>query len=515
MKQFLQVAMLCAGAVTLSACESDSGNILEIDATGELFGLVYVDRDANGRPDTQVDLPAEGVSVALLRPSSDDVIARVTTDATGAYFFRSVPVGRYRLDVEETSLGDTLSLASIDSATITVVAGDTSTAVIALGYPQIPIAELGSIPVGRRVSIQGVALNAYTSYGDSTLHVADTSGVLRLLRVAPAPVQAGDTVRLVGTVVMANSTVTMADATVFRRESAPLTRVPVLLTTAAAATAGSGDLEFDLIRIDSATIVSTQALPGNEAQINVDDGSGLLSVILEPTGQFGSQPNLIPGALLDATGLLVPNTTGTGWILKPRNAQDISPTIRRVTIAEARTLRDGDPVQIEGLALNSSSAFGNGNVHMVDGTGSLRVVQVPTNAIAQADSVRFIGHIRIIEGHTILAMFNQTVLLQNRTLPAPTVVTTLTASTANSGTLDAALVHVDSATVTATGNAGGFFVEINDGSGPVVVRPGGQINTSGLVVGANVRMTGVLVPTSGSSSWALRPRIPADIQVIN
>jgi len=64
MKRIARATLITFALVT-GACESDTG-VLEISATGELGGLVYIDRNANGRPDAQVDLPAVGVSVALL-----------------------------------------------------------------------------------------------------------------------------------------------------------------------------------------------------------------------------------------------------------------------------------------------------------------------------------------------------------------------------------------------------------------------------------------------------------------
>src|SRR5688572_25840150 len=113
MKHLIRTAMLAVGAFTFMACEHDTGGVVEINATGALGGLVYVDRNANGRPDAQIDLPASGVSVALLLPGGQQVIARTTTDAVGTYLFRDISVGRYRLDVEATSLGDTLRLAAV------------------------------------------------------------------------------------------------------------------------------------------------------------------------------------------------------------------------------------------------------------------------------------------------------------------------------------------------------------------------------------------------------------------
>jgi hypothetical protein len=489
--------------------------MLSIDATGHLRGLVFVDRNGNGLLELS-DAPAVGVSIALVSPAATQrVIARATSNANGLYSFADVPVGRYGLIVESPTLGDSLQVADIDSATITVAAGDTSVAVITLGYEQLTVARLDSLPLGRRVMLRGVALNAWSTFGDSTLHVADTTGALRAIRVQPAVFAAGDTIRLVGTVLSHNSAVTIGDVTAFRIAAAPLTRVPVLLSTADAATAAGGTLRNDLVRIDSATIVSTQVLPNGEGAVNVDDGSGLLQVILDPSAGFGTQPNLVPGALLDAVGLLVRRTDGS-WQLKPRNAADISASIQRVTIAQARTLTPGRLVRIEGLALNGWITFGDASVHIVDPTGSLRSTEVANSSIFAGDSISFVGRIAMRDGQTVLSSVSPTVLLPNRLLAQPTVLTTQQARTADGGGLDAALVRIVNATISDTATViGNLIVGANDGSGrlEIMIRPALGLVHSQFVPGATISATGLLVPATGGATWQLRPRGQSDITV--
>lgn len=501
-------------AMAAVGCESDSDNILSINETGSVSGLVFVDRNANGTLEPQVDGPGVNVSVALVVPASQQAIARTTTNGQGFFIFNDVPVGRYGVLIETPSLGDSLRLASVDSATITVAARDTSSTLVTLGYQQLPISQLGSVAVGRRVIVQGVALNAWSAFGDSTLHVADTSGVIRVIRVAPVTIAAGDTVRLLGTTINHDGAVTIADATAFRVAAAPLTRLPALLTNAQAATAAGGTRANDLVRIDSATIVSTQVLPSGEAAINVDDGTGILQVVLEQSGGFGNQPNIVAGALFDAVGLLV--RVNNVWVLKPRGPADISASFQRVTVAQARTMTAGRLVQIEGLALNGWITFGDASVHLVDPTGSLRATEVTNSTLFAGDSVRFVGRIAMRDGQTVLSSVSPTVLLPNRTLPAPITVTTLQARTASGGTLDAALVRIQNATITDTATvAGNLIVGANDSSGRVeiMIRPSLGLLHSQFVPGASISATGLLVPAAGGATWQIRPRAQSDLTI--
>src|SRR5688572_2812036 len=184
MKAFFRAILVAWAAVTAVGCESDSDDILAINESGSVAGLIFIDRNANGTLETQVDGPAANVSVALVVTASQQAVARATTNTQGIFEFNNIPVGRYGVVIESPSLGDSLQVARIDSATITVAARDTSLTIVTLGYQQIPISQLGSVPIGRRVIVQGVALNAWSTFGDSTLHVADTSGVIRAIRVA-------------------------------------------------------------------------------------------------------------------------------------------------------------------------------------------------------------------------------------------------------------------------------------------------------------------------------------------
>jgi hypothetical protein len=521
MKQFYRAALFALAGLLAAGCESDSGDLLEINAAGSVSGLVYIDRNANGTLDSQIDGPAANVSVVLLTPVSQQAVARTTTNNQGVFTFTNIPVGRYGLQVETPSLGDSLRIARVDSATITVAAQDTALTVVSLGYQQVPIAQLGSIASGRRVIVQGVALNAWSAFGDSTLHLADPSGVIRAIRVQQVTAAAGDTVRLLGTVTRVNNVATISDALAFRIAGGPLTRQPVHISTAAAANANGGVLANDLVRISQASIVNTQQLSNGEVLVSVDDGSGILQLILDASGGFGTLQNVVPGAILDATGLLIARENGAGYQLKPRSTADINIGFQLVTVAQARTLPVGRLVQIEGLALNGWITFGDSTVHVRDNTGTIRTTRVAQSTLFAGDSVRMVGRVALRDGQTVLTLVTPTVLLTNRTLPAPQQPTTEVAATADGGVLDAQLVRVrsveirDTATVGRTQTyPGDFVMTVNDESGPlrVVILPALGLALTPYVPGARLDVTGLLVPVTGGARWQLRSQ--ADIVVL-
>lgn len=439
------------------------------------------------------------------------------SNANGFFSFSELKVGRYGIAIDESTLGDSLHIQLMESV-VTVVAGGTANADVSVGYNQVNVAALKTLPLGRRVILKGVALNAWSAFGDATLHVADSTGVIQAVRVAPENVQAGDSVRLLGNVVSSNGQVTLGDATVFKIPGAPpVVRTPDTLTTARAVTADDGRLANDLVHIDSASIVNIQPLAGGDVVLNVDDGSGLLRVVLSAPGGFGSLTNVVPGALLDATGLLVRRETGE-WDLKPRSVADVNVRFQRVTIAQARTLAAGRLVQIEGLALNSWVTFGDATVHIVDPTGALRTTEVASASLFAGDSVRFIGRIAMRDGQPVLSQVSPTVLLTNRTLPDPVVLTTAQVRTAQSGARDAALVRIQNAIIADTATVitnNAFVVGVNDGSGrsEILIAPALGLTRSQFVVGRTINATGLLVPVSGGGEWQLRPRGQSDLTI--
>ena len=89
-------ALLLGAAALVAGCEG-SGSVLEVASTGAVSGGVYRDLNGNGVADSPTDQPFRNVEVRLVSPGSGAVVARATTDTTGSYTIRDVPVGRYRM----------------------------------------------------------------------------------------------------------------------------------------------------------------------------------------------------------------------------------------------------------------------------------------------------------------------------------------------------------------------------------------------------------------------------------
>src|SRR5690606_18240419 len=383
---------------------------------------------------------------------------------------------------------------------------------VTVDYPSVPIRDARDQPVGTCIFVYGVALNAWTTFGDSTLHVTDGTGSIRATRVRQSPVAVGDSIRLLGLVTTGTGGQrVLSNAQVARiYQPAVVQPVPTVLETAAAASAGGGQHDAALVKVETATILGASTTPSGDRLLIVDDGSGPLEMLIESsTGITTSQ--LVSGAvLIEATGVLVPVAAGK-WQLKPRFDGDLKLTFPTVTIAEARQLQAGQTVYIEATALNAGIAFTDRSVHLRDATGAIRTLNVPhTDNLLAGTRVRMLGTITFQGGQPVLASISEVVTEGSVGMPAPVEVNVPTAASANGGALDADLVRVVNVTVSAVGDT----IRVSGSGGGtlgVVIDSSTGIPSGQFTVGARFDLTGVLVPGAGGAEWVLKPRSPADV----
>ena len=499
-----------AGFVAVGCTGGGEDRVLAIQTSGVLTGLVYFDANANREPDVD-DTPLAQVRVALLAAGTSDTVVVAISDDQGLLDLSSVPVGDYRVVVDTTTIGDTTIVARIDTADIQVTPNDSVDIAVAISFPLLLAAEARALPVGSKLFVDGVALNAADTFGDSTLHVADTSGTIRAIRAGLGVAFAGDSVRLRGTMATRNG------QPVLNMDRQPpfvlaIAELPVLdtLSTAVAASAGSM-LDAALVVIDSARITDT-ATVSNDLIVTIDDGSGALEVAFDGDVVFNLGPFLINGAdLLPLKGVLVASGSGS-WQLKPRSDADVTLDVPVLSIATVRGMAAGQRVFIDGVALNAWAAFGDSTISVLDSSGTIMATRVTQVTSFAGDSVRLVGTTAMRDGQPILDNVTAFILNFGNT-PPPEEVTTVVAATADGGRLDAALVRILNATISDTATLGNDLVlTVDDGTGPSKVLLDGDISFNLTVVapGATRTFTGVVVP-DGGGGWVLKPRQISDV----
>jgi hypothetical protein len=321
-QRFGAAVLLAAGVLACSNAGESLG--LGVTHTSAVSVGIYLDRDGS-RSLTSLDTTFTGARVALLLPGSGDTLLTAVSSSKGIARFDAVPAGQYRVAVVASSIGDSIQVAAVDSANIRLTAADTSYGVLVrLGYPEVSIRQARALTPGRRVFVRGVVLSGVQSFRDTTSHVADSSGQVRLTRVVLrgglAGNNPGDSVSVLGIVSSraGQKTLDQAIITTFATRPAP---IPFSITTAVAANAGGGALDAALVQVTAAVISATASF-APDFQVTVSDGSGSLNILLD--GNLGlPQSPFVAGRSMNVKGVLVPDGLG-GWNLKPRGGGDIT-----------------------------------------------------------------------------------------------------------------------------------------------------------------------------------------------
>lgn len=189
-----------------------------------------------------------------------------------------------------------------------------------------------------------------------------------------------------------------------------------------------------------------------------------------------------------------------------------------VTIAQARASAVGRRVVLDGSILAGVQAFSDTAAFMADASGRIRL-QSARNLNGDdfnqpGERVRVRGHIASRFGHPILdsaAIY----LVSLQPGAAPESVTTVEASTAKGGTLDAALVRIQKAIIIDTVTvAGAVIVGVNDGTGRLEFRSDVRLGlpSASFAIGDTLDATGVLSPRS-PTVWQLRPRATLEFRI--
>lgn len=499
--------IIALAAVTVAAC-SEEDPVVVVDGTGAVAGIAFIDRDGDGRLNQNVDAVAPGVMAALLLEGTADTVARATARADGSFIMPRIQPGRYRLVATRgTLLGDTVDVLRVDSAQITLTASDTVVRHVRLGYPQHTVLAMKSLPTGRRITVEGVALNGWVTFGDSTIHLRDATGTIRAVRVTQSNVQAGDSVRFIGTTGVDGGRPVLAGVVAHVLGAARGLPAPDSISTARAATADAERLADGQARIAGALIRDT-ATQGEFRRIGVDDGSGRVELLLKRTMSFPAEA-YSPGAIVSVTGVLAPAATGGTWQLKPRGPADMTAGFSTVTTAQSRSITSGTRVFIHGIALTGVNTFNDATMHVADATGAIRAIRVAPASVAPGDSVRILGTTGLVNGRFVLADASVTVLAPARGLPALQQVPTGTAATAASNARADNQVRIAGALIVDTATvAGDRILGVNDGSGrlEVVLDQDVSFNPGPYAPGGTFAGSGVLVPTPTGTGWRLKPR---------
>lgn len=286
-----------------------------------ISGQVYKDVDGNRSPGGSTDEALAGIRIGLVVAGTIDTPFSVVSDGNGQFSFGAVPVGRYIVTVPviPAIFGDSLQVVRIDTADVALGVDDSSAVAIAVSFPAYTIAAVRTLPVSQKIFVTGLVLSGIGTFGDTTFSLADPTGALRVTGASGPVVAAGDSVRVLGRTGARDGQPVIAGGQVTLLGIGTLP-VAERVTTLQASTADGGRLDAALIKIVDGTISDTSTV-GGDYRATVDDGSGPVVVVFDQDAGLTRTP-YVPGVVIDATGVLVPDGVG-GWRLKPRSNSDL------------------------------------------------------------------------------------------------------------------------------------------------------------------------------------------------
>ncbi len=310
--------------VGVTGCEN-AGSTLGFGSfqTGTIAVAVYVDRDGTKTP-TTFDTVAAQIKLDLKPAAGGGALRTGTADAQGLVRFERVPVGEYAGSVVSSALGDSLRVGAGDSTVVTLAPADTVAEVIVrLEYPEISVRAARALVPGRRVFLRGILLSTIQTFRDTTVHLADSSGFIRLTRAgflgSTTGNNAGDSVTVIGTTGTRAGQPVADIARIVRLALRP-PPIPIPVSSGVAATANVGVLDAALVQV-TAALISDSATVSPDFRVRASDGSGTVDVIIDGTINV-NRTVFVPGRSMNVRGVLVPNGTGA-WSIKPRDASDI------------------------------------------------------------------------------------------------------------------------------------------------------------------------------------------------
>ena len=197
-------------------------------------------------------------------------------------------------------------------------------------------------------------------------------------------------------------------------------------------------------------------------------------------------------------------------------------TLPSFTVEEVRGLPAGKPLFTEGMALNSL-VEGDRILHIRSGGRYLRILSVDESTGFNAgDSVRVSGRTAVDKGLPVLdgqAVFR---VAPRSGSPVPIRLSSGEAAGARSGSLDAALVEVNSVDILEVVDEGdkGVYLRVDDGTGSLRVRFRSYFNLDPDSIDPETDSfafaVGLLVPVrlNGGVAWELHPRNGDDLRLL-
>jgi hypothetical protein len=317
----------------LTACDDSIAPQFEVDGTGTVEGLLFLDVDNDEIFDpADGDEPVAGVGVAVRVRNTDDVIASATTGADGRFSIPNVIVGTHDVFFDEASVPDGVFVCENPVSATVRIASPSFVGVPSREACLIPILDVQEDAApGDFVIVRGTVTASPSQFDEGDMAIQDETGGLwlRAANLEGLGIEVGDVIEVGGTVSLEVGALWLNGVDLRDQVADAGFIAPEETTTAAIATNGADPrdpLHNRLVTVRAAQL-TTAFTDGGSRNAAIDDGSGSTVIrvesVLSPNSGDGilTTTGMTVGNCYDITGI-VGAFFGTGQLF-PRTVADI------------------------------------------------------------------------------------------------------------------------------------------------------------------------------------------------
>ncbi len=271
-----------AALVAAAACSIKPAPPFEVSGTGDLAGIVFLDRNQDGLFDPSAgDSALPGLHLQVQERGTTSTLSGgdLHTGSDGRFSVANIPAGTHWLRIDTTGLGSAVAFCD-NPMSVSVYIDETKfVPVDGRDGCVISIADAEQQSLGSRITVRGTVTSTVNQISTGQAYIEDETGGVELFSPTGPSFQIGDIIEVSATLASFNNEFELSPVTVnLVLPGTPL--VPADVTTKEAADAGAdskANLQGRLLRLRAGKLLDVFTTGGGR-NANIDDGSGVVAV---------------------------------------------------------------------------------------------------------------------------------------------------------------------------------------------------------------------------------------------
>ncbi|MES1259519.1 MAG: hypothetical protein ABUL71_02910, partial [Gemmatimonadota bacterium] len=243
-----------------SSCSMEPAPAFTVTGTGDLSGLLFLDRNHDGLFDPAAgDSALPNVHLQVITRGGTTVLAGADTrtDANGRFLISGLPAGTHSLQIDTTGISAKVSFCINPVPVSIYLASQTFTSVDGRGGCVILIHDAEAKALGTRVTVRGTVTSSLAQISTGTAYIEEASGGIQLFSPVGPSFAIGDVIEVSGNLAAFSNELELSSVTV-NSVSAGTPLVPTDVTALQAVGAGGdskADLQGRLVRIKAGKLL--------------------------------------------------------------------------------------------------------------------------------------------------------------------------------------------------------------------------------------------------------------------